>query len=421
MLKVFFETFGCQMNVADSEMVKELLQNYGYRLENKSEKADLIIVNTCSVRKHAENRAMTRLSEYAMKKSNDQQLWVIGCMAQRLGDSLKKEIPAIDRVIGAKSIENIELTLQNYLGNRISSPFLNDSRNSISDFLPVMRGCNNYCAYCIVPYVRGKEHSIPAEKILEKARKKVRNGTKEIVLLGQNVNSYNDGSYDFSDLLTQMHKIEELKRIRFTTSHPKDIGEKLINTVAELPKICKHIHLPVQSGSTNILKSMNRRYSSKDYLNKIELIKKKILNVDITTDAMVGFPGETDLDFQQTLTLFQQVHFTSAFMFAYSKRTGTKAAEMPNQVPDTIMKERLNTLISIQIDITKKHYMKMVGGTVNVLFTQKQNQKNQAWMGQDYGCKRILLDCQDDLSGRILKVHVLKSTGMTLITERLAG
>ncbi len=419
MLSVFVETYGCQMNVADSNNLAQLLADRGYSATDKVRDADLIIVNTCSVRERAETRAKARITEYANIKKRHQQLWVIGCMAQRLGDHLKKEIPKIDRIIGSKDLEHVADDLDSFLATHTYLHSEKETRyNEISTFLPVMRGCDNFCAYCIVPLVRGREHSIPVDKLLSQAKKIVSKGACEITLLGQNVNSYCDNSKDFADLITLLHTIDGLKRIRFTTSHPKDISEKLIRTIAELPKVCNHIHLPVQSGSSSILKRMNRKYTQEHYLNKINTIKKFIPDVDITTDVMVGFPGETDDDFKQTLTLFKQIQFTSAFMFAFSIRPGTKSEKMSDQIPAPMIKERLTTLINLQTDITKEHYSNMVGKPVEALFTLQQKRKERAWMGQDYGCKRVLLECDQNIGGEIVTVNISNSTGMTLIGKR---
>jgi tRNA-2-methylthio-N6-dimethylallyladenosine synthase len=401
-------------------MLFDLLADRGYVHARKPDDADLIIVNTCSVRERAERRAMTRLSQYAKIKKPYQQLWVVGCMAQRLGDAIKKDIPETDRIIGAKSLEYVADDIDTYLAGRTQPcEAARETATNISGFLPIMRGCNNYCAYCVVPYVRGREHSISSVKIYEQAKRLTAKGVKEVTLLGQNVTSYRDNSHDFADIIALLHAISGLKRIRFTTSHPKDISDKLIKTIAGLPKVCHHIHLPVQSGSNRILELMNRRYTREHYLQRIDFIRKLIPVVDITTDVMVGFPGETDEDYQQTRSLFKQVEFTKAFMFAYSVREGTKSASMKDRIPDTIKKERLKNLVTLQTDITKKYHREMVGRTAEVLFTQRQKKEEACWMGQDNGCKRVLLSCKDHLAGMILKVDIARSSGMTLIAERI--
>ena len=341
-------------------------------------------------------------------------------MAQRLGQKLQKQIPGIDRIIGAQSIDSLKGTLHTYLGDNIgTNPGILHHKNTVSAFLPIMRGCNNYCSYCVVPYVRGPEQSIPIITLLEQANQLISRGIKEIILLGQNVNSYCDGGHDFADLLERFHALEELSRIRFTTSHPKDIGKKLIHTVSELPKICKHIHLPVQSGSTEILKSMNRGYNRNEYFKIIDQIRNVIPDIDITTDVMVGFPGETEKDFKQTFSLFEHVSFTNAFMFAFSKRSGTKAATMTNHIPETVKINRLNTIIDLQTTITKSHYQNMVGKDLEVLFIKRQDRKDHSWIGQNNGCKRVLLASGNNLEGCLEKVRIIKSTGMTLLSKKI--
>jgi tRNA-2-methylthio-N6-dimethylallyladenosine synthase len=421
MASYYFETFGCQMNIADSDSLAELLALRGFSRAGSAAEANLVIVNTCSVRAHAESRAMARIAEYARKKKrapHKQNLWVIGCMAERLGDSLKQSISGIDRIIGATQMEYLPQVLDSFLDNAGTSSEPENRCVTTSTFLPIMRGCDNYCSYCIVPYVRGREKSIPAETLVGQVRRLTEAGAKEITLLGQNVNSYIDGTTDFAGLLEKIHSIDKLKRIRFTTSHPKDCTHRLISTVAALSKCCQHFHVPVQSGSTRILEAMNRRYSREDYLNLIEKIRTASPMADITTDIMVGFPGETDDDFEQTVSLFEQVKFTTAFMFAYSVRGETAAAKLPGVVAEEIKKQRLSRIIAIQTLITRKTYQNQVGRTVEVLFTQRQNRRDKAWMGQDNGCKRVLLDCNDNLAGMILSVRVVRSSGMTLIAER---
>lgn len=419
MPSVFIETFGCQMNVADSNMLADLLAQRGYIQVDTAENADLIIVNTCSVRQRAEIRSQTRIEEYCRQKKSFQNVWVIGCMAQRLGDYLKSKIPGISHIIGSRSIEHIAHDIDHLLSDHAHvDTHSHVQKNEISSFIPVMRGCNNYCAYCIVPYVRGPEHSISANAIFEHAQKLVINGTKELTLLGQNVNSYHDDKKDFADLLKLLHSIEGLERIRFVTSHPKDISDKLIYSIASLPKVCKHIHLPVQSGSDKILHLMNRKYTVDHYCKVIDTLRTVMPNTDITTDVIVGFPGETESDFQETMSLFSQLQFTAAFMFVYSEREGTKAACLPHQIPSEIKKNRLQKLIELQTVITKKHYDMMVGEKVQVLITSKQNRRDFAWMGQDSGSKRVLVRSDEDIAGKLLTVKITQSSGMTLIADR---
>jgi tRNA-2-methylthio-N6-dimethylallyladenosine synthase len=421
MPSVFFETFGCQMNVADSDILAHALAARGYYRAESGTAADLVVINTCSVRERAEIRAKARIAEYARhkkKNKHNQQLWVVGCMAQRLGKALITEIPGVDRVVGAKDLVTFVSDIDAVLNVSPLARRADEGTAQVSAFVPIMRGCNNFCSYCVVPYVRGEEQSIPASQLENTVRELIDKGVKEITLLGQNVNSYSDGVCDFAELLGKMHCLDGLERIRFTTSHPKDCSMKLIRSVAGLPKVCKHIHLPVQSGSSRILGLMNRNYTREAYLERIEAIKQEVPGVDITTDAMVGFPSETEEDFQYTLSLFENVKYTTAFMFAYSKRDGTAAATMPDDVAVNKKKERLAALIDVQTKITKEHYASMVGKELDVLFTERQRGRENLWMGQDNGSKRVLLSCDDSIAGTILHVRVNRSSGMTLICER---
>ncbi len=419
MASVYIETFGCQMNVADSNMLLDLFTARGYTQSANSADADIVIVNTCSVRKKAEQRAMARIGEYAghkKKSGGTQQLWVVGCMAERLGESIKDEIPGVDRVIGATRVEYLSHDIDRYLTNQGRAAA---GQVGISTFVPVTRGCDNFCTYCIVPHVRGREHSVACKEIKRQVVGLIEQGTVEIVLLGQNVNSYRDGSINFAGLIRQLVELEGLKRLRFTTSHPKDLSDELIDVIARSTKVCNHVHLPVQSGSTRILSAMNRGYTREHYLALIDKIRHRIPDVDLTTDVMVGFPGETEEDFKETLSLFEHVGFTTAFMFAYSPREGTAAAKMENQHIQETKKHRLNTLIATQTEITRSHYNSMVGKTVSALFTERQKGRDHAWMGQDFGAKRVLYDCDDNLAGSIIDVKIQKSSGMTLIAERI--
>ena len=425
MPQFFFETYGCQMNVADSGTIADLLRLRGYTAALTATDADLILVNTCSVREHAEQRALARLRELCSKKKRSQSVWVIGCMAERLGTTLIKTIPAIDRVIGAKAMD----TIAEQLNGLLPAPSVIDCEtpigitpsNTVSTLVPVMRGCDNYCAYCIVPYVRGHEHSLPHREIIAQIESLCARGVVEITLVGQNVNSYHDRETDFADLLHHLHAIPALQRIRFVTSHPKDLSDKLIDTMAKLPKLCKHIHLPLQAGSTAVLTAMNRRYTAEHYLRQIEKLRSAIPHLDITTDLMVGFPGETTADFEQTMALVQQVKFTMAFMFAYSIRPGTAAATLADTVSAAEKSSRLNTLVTTQTAITKEIYAAMVGARGTVLATERQREREKMWIAHDNGCKRILLQDPNEIAGRLIPVLFTRSSGMTLIAERISA
>jgi len=421
MHKYFLKSFGCQMNSADSEFMTNLLIARGFSAAINVQEADVVIVNTCTVREKAENKAIAQIKEYAALKKKGALLWVIGCAAESGGDELYKKIPKISKVIGATQIEFIEEKIDEYLlplGN--FEPVLQNIQSEWSALLPIARGCDNFCTYCIVPYVRGREHSVKSAEILAQAKKMVEGGASEITLLGQNVNSYldKDEALDFADLLAKVAQTPNLKRLRFMTSHPKDISRKLVETIAKTPNICKHIHLPVQAGSSVVLEKMNRKYTREQYLEKIAMIREIIPDCDITTDAMVGFPTETQEQFEETLSLFEEVRFLNAFMFAYSAREGTEAAKSPNQIPVKEKSARLAKLVELQNNIVKDIYSAMVGQEFEVLFTMEQNKKGaHSWVGQDFGAKRILVDSNEDLGGKIAKVKITKSTGMTLVGE----
>ena len=415
---VFFQTFGCQMNVADSNEIGTMFFRSGYLPTEDPSQADVIIVNTCSVREHAEKRAKVRIGEYGRLKKKGAELWVVGCMAERLGGRLKKEITGVTKVIGARSFDRIESIVSSLNKNQHTDIQPITEKNDISDFVSIMRGCNNYCAYCIVPYVRGPEASIPVTEIIDSINRKVDKGVKEITLLGQNVNSYLDNGIDFPDLLHKVAEIDGLVRIRFTTSHPKDCSEKLIRTIAEEPKCCHHIHLPFQAGADRILALMNRNYSAAEYRDRITMIRSYLPAADITTDILVGFPSETDEEFEATMSLTRTIRFTTAFMFAYSLREGTAAAQMADTVSHEIKQQRLRRLIDLQTDITKEIYADIVEKNVTLLVGDRQQKRDRMFLARDNGCKRALIACNNVKAGTIFEARVVRTSGMTLICER---
>ena len=446
MPSVYFQTFGCQMNSADSDAVRGLLFERGFAESGSPSGSGLIVVNTCSVREAAEKRALSRIAELASGKKSrpGQKLWVIGCMAERLGERLKEQIGGIDLVIGAKLMERIgEVVEAQFPINQVcggvpmpvsergsaadfgpamrggSAPLPLFKKTPVTDFVTILRGCDNYCAYCIVPYVRGHEQSVPYNDIEAQVLEKVGAGVKEITFLGQNVNSYNHDGIDFPQLLYEISKIKGLERIRFTTSHPKDCTEGLIDVMASSPKIASHIHLPVQAGADRVLSLMNRKYTAARYRYLIDMIRKRIPRADITSDILVGFPTETDSEFRETLSLVRDARFTTAFMFAYSPREGTAAAGMKGEIPKKEKLARLSELIALQTEITREIYEKTVGQELEVLITERQQKRDRAWMGQDKGCKRILNNCENLVAGMIFKVKAIRSSGMTLITEKV--
>jgi len=435
--KVYIETYGCQMNKYDSELVAGLLRNYGYETVHNPEQADVILVNTCSVREHAERRALGRLSSlYGYKLRRPEiKIGVLGCMAQSLGEKILEKKPFVDFVIGPDAYRKVLVAL-----GEESTPesefsvraFLEESGEEtyddvypcrvkgISAWVAVMRGCNNHCSYCIVPYVRGAERSRPADSVVEEVRRLADEGFVEVTLLGQNVNSYSDGSHDFADLIRMVSQVEGIQRVRFATSHPKDLSDKLIQTIAENPRICNHIHLPVQSGSSRILKLMNRVYTRERYLERVEKIRKLIPQVSLTTDIIVGFPTETDEDFQQTLSLLEEVQFDGAFIFKFSPRRGTPAAKIPGQLPDEVKQERLQILNDLQKKITLKKNRQLIGQVVEVLVEGPSKKSKRDFMGRTETNKIVVFPKPRTIGpGSLAKVRIVNAEGVTLFGECL--
>ena len=354
----YIESYGCQMNDHDAEKLSGMLQTCGFSPAPSKEEATLLLFNTCCVREHAEKRVFGNIGALKKRKENEPGLLigVCGCMMQQreVAERLFKRFPFVDLVFGTHELHHFPLLLSRTLaGERVFSVRESDGEiveglpvvrgGSFSTFVTIMYGCNNFCSYCIVPYVRGRERSRAPENIVAEVRSLAERGFREITLLGQNVNSYAyaDDGVDFPELLRRVSTVEGIERIRFMTSHPKDLSPRLIEAMATLPKVCNHIHLPVQSGSNRILSEMNRRYTREKYLGLVEDIRAAVDGVELTTDIIVGFPGETEEDFEETLALVRQVGFSAAYTFMYSPRLGTRAAEMENQVPEEVKKDRL--------------------------------------------------------------------------------
>lgn len=359
----FVQTFGCQMNARDSEKLRGILKEIGYA-EGSEEKADFVIFNTCTVRENANTRVYGRLGQLKPRKKKDPHMMIglCGCMMQEpeVIEKLKKSYRFVDIIFGTHNIYKFaELIAARLESERMVIDIWKDTDKIVEDLpnqrkygfksgINIMFGCNNFCSYCIVPYVRGRERSRDSQAILREIRRLVRDGVSEVMLLGQNVNSYGktlDTPMTFAGLLQEIEKIDGLRRIRFMTSHPKDLSDELIEVMANSRKICKHLHLPVQSGSTEILARMNRRYTKEQYLSLVGKIRKAVPDISLTTDIIVGFPGETEADFEETLDVVRKVRYDSAFTFIYSKRTGTPAAVMEDQVPEEVIRDRFDRLL----------------------------------------------------------------------------
>jgi tRNA-2-methylthio-N6-dimethylallyladenosine synthase len=423
-------TFGCQMNVYDSEVLKGILSKNGYSITDKPEESELIIVNTCSVREHAEVRAIGRLNELSRYKleNPDVKLAVIGCMAQRLGVRFLKEVPALDFILGTEELFN----LPDFLKKKDDRPLIALSfselkeidssplrKNRYSAFVAISRGCENFCSYCIVPYVRGPEKNRKVSEILKEVQCLAESGCKEVSLIGQNVNSYKDDGFDFADLLRKVSKTD-IQRIRFMTSHPKDLSPKLIEAMSNLEKVCEHLHLPLQSGSDKILEKMNRKYSSEEYLRLVDSAKNKVVNLSLTTDLIVGFPGEKDEDFQKTLEMVEKIEFDSAFMFNYSPREGTKAFLLEDDVPKEVKLERLQTLVEIQKNISRKKNQRLIDTTEEVLIDGKSKRDKLKWKGKGRSNKTVIIpkgENDNNPLGEIVKIKITGADSFTLFGE----
>jgi tRNA-2-methylthio-N6-dimethylallyladenosine synthase len=382
---VFIRTFGCQMNEYDSCRMLKLLESSGYKAASSYEDASIILLNTCSVREKAEVKVYSELGRltYLKRKNPDLIIGIAGCIAQQKGNKLLGRYPQLDLVLGTYGLSRAPALLSQIRGRRQKivctdmngpeiypiGPYLPD-RDQITAFVSIMQGCENYCSYCIVPFVRGPERSREPADIVDEVARLAENGIKEVTLLGQNVNSYGRTlapARTFSELLAAINAIPYLERIRFTTSHPKDLSPELIAAFGDLEKLCEHIHLPLQSGSDQVLKKMNRGYTAGDYLKKIAALRAAVPDISITSDMIVGFPGETEDDFQNTLDAVQEVGFDDLFFFRYSERPGTKASGFPDKVPYNRMIERLTRLKNMQTEISTARNRRFLGMTLPVL------------------------------------------------------
>ena len=436
--KLFLETYGCQMNVADSEVVASVMKLAGYGVTESIDDCDAILINTCSIRDNAEQKIFSRLQQLAAlkkKKGGKMIVGIIGCMAERMKDELISnhgvdlvagpdaylDLPnLITAVENGESAINIELstteTYRDVIPSRIGG-------NNISGYISIMRGCNNFCSYCIVPYTRGRERSREPGSILNELRDLQAKGFKEVILLGQNVNSYNyvnaDGSVvDFARLLEIVADAAPEMRVRFTTSHPKDMSDEIIAMMASKENVCKHIHLPVQSGSNSVLKAMNRKYTREWYLDRIAAIRKAIPDCGISTDMFTGFHDESEEDFQETLSLMREVGFDSAFMFKYSERPGTFASKnLPDNVSEEIKIDRLNRMIALQNELSHESNLRDVGKTFEVLVEGYSKRSRDDMFGRTQQNKVIVFPACNTQVGDRVNVKVNRATSATLIGE----
>jgi tRNA-2-methylthio-N6-dimethylallyladenosine synthase len=450
MKKVYIKTYGCQMNERDSEAVAAMLRARGYDITCAEGDADVILLNTCSVRDFAEQKAIGKMSTLAHLKKRKPELVLgyMGCMAQSRGASLAEKQPAVNLVVGTQRFHHVPDHLDEILGRRTAEADAYDdeltaivdvaeeagSESTIKDhvvgtngdrqvtgFVSIMQGCDMYCAFCIVPYTRGSERSRPIVEIVKEVQRLVDQGVKEVTLLGQIVTSYGrkeirkrNGKSAFVQLLEAVHDVEGLERIRFTSPHPKGFGDDLVQAYGDLPKLCEHAHLPVQSGSNRILKAMNRGYSREWYLKIIDKLRAAQPKIAISTDIIAGFPGETEEDFEQTVSLMREVEFDQAYIFKYSKRRDTPAADMPDQLTDDEKERRNQTLLQILNERMARKNQALVGQTVEILVEGRSEKGGKRMFGRTRTNKIVLFDGGERHKGQLLPVRIERATTITL-------
>ncbi len=434
---IFIETYGCQMNLADSEIVGSILTKAGYALIRNIDEADFILINTCAIRDNAEQRIRKRLRE--LRALQRQRTWVkigiLGCMAERLKTQLMEEEENVSFIVGPDAYRQLPDMLHHVNdGERMAETLLSDTEtyadiepvrydtNGITAYISIMRGCQNYCAYCVVPYTRGRERSRNPETIVNEARSLFEKGFREVTLLGQNVNSYRwhdpAGDIGFPQLMAMVAQVNPLLRVRFATSHPKDLSDELLQVMADYDNICKCIHLPVQSGSERILKLMNRRYTPEWYLDRIDAIRRYLPTCSITTDVIAGFCTETEEDHQATLDMFRRVRYDYAYMFKFSMRPNTYAEKhLQDDIPDDVKTRRLEEIIALQGEIALENNQKEVGKTFEVLVEGVSHRSDQQLFGRNSQNKVIVFDRGDIQPGQYVNVRVTRCTAATLIGE----
>ena len=424
--RVYIETYGCQMNEHDTERILRLLESSNYLETKDAQEADFILINTCSVREKPEHKVYSALGRYKwLKEKRGAIIGVAGCVAQQEGNKLLDRVPYLDMVIGTHAIPMLPQLLQKIevSGQRVCETSFNQdgkylkavlpqkSLGKVKSYVTIMQGCDHFCSFCIVPYVRGKEQSRPSREIIEEVRHLAEMGVKEICLLGQNVNGYGKGleeEISFSELLERINEIKGIERIRFTTSHPKDLSEELIQAFSKLPKLCEHIHLPFQSGSEKILKAMHRGYTKESYLKKIDRLKEICPSIAVTSDVIVGFPSEEEEDFKETLDLMERVQFDDLYSFKYSPRKGTRAAQFTDKVEEKVKQDRLSALQEIQKGITLQKNREIEGRVEEVLVEGRSKQSEKDITGRTRTNKIVNFESDLELVGKLVHVRITK-------------
>jgi tRNA-2-methylthio-N6-dimethylallyladenosine synthase len=433
--KVYIETYGCQMNVADSEVVVSILSEAGYETVENIKDAGLILINTCSIRDNAEQKIWGRLNaiSHLKKKKSDLKIGIIGCMAERLKEKLIETDHLVDLVIGPDAYRSLPvLVAEAETGHKAVNVLLSREetyadispvrmdKNGVTSFVSIMRGCNNMCAYCVVPYVRGAERSRNPESVLNEVRKLFESGYREVTLLGQNVDSYNwdynKEALGFPELLEKAAMIDPLLRVRFSTSHPKDISDELLHVIARNNNICKHIHLPAQSGSSRILKLMNREYTREWYIDRVKTIHNIIPDCSLSTDMITGFCTESEEDHKESLSLMEWVGFDFAYMFKYSERPGTRAArKLKDDIPESIKSERLSEMITLQNQLSAKSKKNDIGMVFDVLIEGYSKRSKDYFSGRTSQNKVVVIPANDLKKGEYVRVLIERCTSATLI------
>ena len=429
----FIETYGCQMNVADSELVESILKGEGYSKAAQLYGADAIFVNTCAIREHAEEKVHSQLGRYDLiKKENPGTIiGVLGCMAQSLKHDLLENRPFVDIILGPDSYRKLPglLSRKKEVPNSLVDTTLSrfevyddlfpSRKEGVNAWISIMRGCDKFCTFCIVPFTRGRERSRSMESIITEATQAVEDGFTEITLLGQNVNSYRHNEQEFHHLLEAVAQVRGLKRIRYTSPHPQDMTDDLLNTMLTHENICNYVHLPLQSGSDRILKRMNRTYSRDHFIELAHRIREILPGVGISTDIIVGFPGETEFEFSDTLTVMEEVKFDSAFNFKYSPRPGTKASEYDDPIPEDIKQQRLEQIIDLQKRHTLERNLDLVGTIQTVLIEKESKMSSHQWAGRTDSNKWVIFDKEDVQIKDMVSIQIKKAKGITLHGELL--
>ena len=435
--KLFVETYGCQMNVGDSEIVVSIMQSEGWRYTDDPREADVILINTCSIRDNAEQRIWGRLAELRGLRRRRQGvlIGIIGCMAERLKERLTEGEDAVDIVAGPDAYRDLpKLVREAGAGGKGINVLLSREetyaeiapvrldRNGVSAFVAIMRGCNNYCSYCVVPYTRGIERSRDPETILAEVRSLFANGYREVTLLGQNVNSYRAGEVGFPELIRRVADVSPLLRVRFATSHPKDMSDALLEAMASRPNICRAIHLPAQSGSTGMLRRMNRKYTREWYLDRVAAIRRYLPDCAVTTDLIAGFSGETEEEHLQTLSLMREVGYDFAYMFKYSERPGTFAEKhLGDDVPEEVKSRRLSEIIALQNELGHASNLRDVGREFEVLVEGESKRDRNQLSGRTSQNKVVVFDRGDHRVGDYVWVRITGCTPATLFGDVISG